>query len=414
MKSKGGNILLAIVLAFSLWLYVTNVVSPEQERAYNASVTLEGETALRERGLMIISNPDLTVQVELKGNRQNLNELNSSNLVLVADLSGIYDPGRHELGYTVGFPGNIPYGSVTVMNKEPSYIVVEVAERISRVISVKVEYVGNAAESFIADKTQAVLEYEEVVITGPRETVEQIDHAYIQVDCTNRTEPISESYRFELRDSQSNPVDAALITTNIEQINVSVPVFMTKRIPLKLTVNAGGGATEESAQIEIDPTHIDVMGSESALRDLEEIVLGTLNLADIAGDTERTYTITLPEGVTEMNGISEAKVTVRFPNLMSKEFTVSNIISQNVPEGMEAQLLTKQLTILVRGPKALVSKLTAEQIIVEIDLTGVENTAAVEAKIRFAVGEDELGAVGKYSVNVMVTEATEPTTPTED
>ena len=406
MKNKIGSILLSVAVAFGLWVYVITTVSTETERPYTGvQVTLEGESLLRERNLMIISDTDLTAKVELKGSRQDLNNLNASNLTLTADLTGIYSAGEYQLGYSVGFPSNIPAGAVTVMNREPGTITVVVAERISRNIPVQVSYVGDAADGFIADKVHAELEYEEVTITGPREVVELIDHAFIEVDCTERTETIIESYRFMLRDAEKNPVDAAMITTNIEQIRVQVPVFLTKRVDLVVTVNAGGGATAETSLIQIDPGYIDVSGSESALKDLEQIVIGTLNLAEIPEELEKTYTITLPEGVTNLSNITEATVKVSFPELEKKEYTITQIETQNVPEGMEADLMTRQLTITVRGTKELLDKLAAEQIKVQIDLTGVENTAAVEAKIIFPEGFETVGAVGKYSVNVKVTEA---------
>lgn len=403
MKNKIGSLLLSIIVAFGMWFYVVTNVSTEQERPFtNVKVVLEGESVLKTRNLMIISDTDLEVRVDLKGSRKDLNNLNSSNLTLIANLSGIYDPGEYQLGYSVSYPGNIPAGAVTVMNKEPSTVKVVIAERISRNIPVQIDFEGNAADGFIVDKLQAVLEHEEVTITGPRETVESIHHAYIKVDCTESKETIMESYRFELQDAEGNPVDAAMITTNVEQVAVTVPVFMTKRIPLVMTLNPGGGATAETTEIRIEPEYIDVVGSENALKDLEQLVLGTLNLGDIADELEKVYTINLPEGVTEMNNITEALVKVSFPQLIKKDIVITNIQIHNVPEGMAAELLTKQFTITVRGTKSLMNKIDSEDILVQIDLTGVENTAAVEAKITFLNEFGEVGVVGKYSINVRV------------
>lgn len=402
-NNRLASILLSVFVAFGLWLYVINNVSTQQERTYrNVQVMLEGESVLRERNLMIISDTDLAVQVDLKGSRTDLNNLNSSNLTLTANLDGIYDPGEYQLGYTVNTPGNVPAGAVTVMNKQPSTVTVVVAQRISRSIPVKLEFIGEAAEGFIADKPQAELDHQEVTITGPREVVEQIDHAHILVDCTDRTETITESHRFELRDRNDNPVDAAMITTNIEQIRVKVPVFLTKRIPLVLTVNPGGGATEDTSQIRIDPAYIDVSGGEKALENLEELIIGTLNLGEIPVDTEKTFEIKLPDGVTNLSNITAAVVTVSFPDLATREFTVTDIKTRNVPAGMVADLLTKQLTVTVRGPKALIGKMEDADVIVQIDLTGVEGSVAAEAKITFPAEFEGVGAVGKYSVNVKV------------
>ena len=401
--NRFASALLSVVAAFALWMYVINNVSMVQERTYrNVQVVLEGESVLRERNLMIVSDTDLSVQVDLKGSRKDLNNLNSTNLTLTASLDGIYDPGEYQLGYRVGTPGNVPSGAVTVMNKEPSTVTVVVAERISRSIPVKVDYIGEAAEGFIADKPQAELDHQEVTITGPREVVEQIDHAYISVDCTDRTETITESYRFVLQDENSKPVDAAMITTNVEQIRVKVPVFLTKRLPLKLTVNAGGGATEETSKIVIDPAYIDVSGSEMALKELDELLIGTLNLGEISEDTEKTFEIKLPEGVTNLSNITDAVVNISFPALATREFTVTEIRIKNVPTGMTADLLTKQLTVVVRGPRTLVEKMDDADVIVQIDLTGVEGSVAAEAKITFTSEFAGVGAVGKYSVNVKV------------
>ena len=95
MKNKRlGSMLLSLVVAFGLWMYVINNVSTQQERTYSSvRVNLEGESVLRERNLMIISDTDLFVRVELKGSRKDLNNLNSANLTLTANLDGIYDPG---------------------------------------------------------------------------------------------------------------------------------------------------------------------------------------------------------------------------------------------------------------------------------------------------------------------------------
>lgn len=410
-NKRFASMLLSVIVAFGLWMYVINNVSTEQERTYrNVQVVLEGESVLRERNLMIVSDRDLTVQVDLKGSRKDLNNLNSTNLTLTASLDGIYDPGEYQLGYRVGTPGNVPSGAVTVMNKQPSTITVVVAERISRSIPVQVEFIGEAAEGFIVDKPQAELDHQEVTITGPREVVEQIDHAFISVNCTDRTETITESYRFELRDRENNPVDAAMITTNMEHIRVKVPVFLTKRIPLVLTVNPGGGATEETSKIVLDPAYIDVSGSEMALANLEELVIGTLNLGEIPTDTEKTFEIKLPEGVTNLSNINEAVVDISFPALATREFTVTEIRTKNVPAGMTADLLTKQITISVRGPKSLIEKMEDADVVVQIDLTGVEGSVAAEAKISFTSGFEGVGAVGKYSVNVKV----EPRSNTEE
>lgn len=404
MKNKTTTLLLSAVIAFGMWLYVITVENPNQVNTYyNVPVVLEGESVLTDRGLMLISDPEMKVRLDLKSNRTNLNNINSENITLKADLTDIYAAGEHQLNYSINFPGNVSYSDVKVVNKEPSTVKVTVAERERKEIPVVVSFVGKVKENFIMDPAQMKLDNESVTVEGPKEVVDQIHHAAIVVDCSNCTETISENYRFILQNENNEAVDAALIKTSVEQIRVEVPIAATKRINLKLNVNAGGGATAENSSIKLDPEYIDVSGSDTALQKLDELVVGTINLADIPNATEKTFPITLPEGLTNLSGVTEVKANISFPELSTKEFTITQILPVNVPDGMQVELMTKQLLITVRGPKADVEKLQPSDIAVQVDLTEVRNVAAVEPVVVFAEPYQNLGVVGKYSISVTVT-----------
>ena len=114
MKNKKlGSFLLSLAIAFGLWLYVVNYVSTEHEETFhNVPVALEGQTQLSERNLMVLSEEDYRVTLVIKGKRQDIAKINAANLQLVANMGGIYDPGTHNLTYSVSFPGDVPEGAV--------------------------------------------------------------------------------------------------------------------------------------------------------------------------------------------------------------------------------------------------------------------------------------------------------------
>lgn len=409
-KSKIGTILLSLVIAFGLWFYVVKYVSTEHEETYhNVSVALEGQTQLAERGLMLLSDEEYKVTLVIKGNRQDMGKINADNLQLVASLAGIYDPGTHNLTYTVGFPGDVPVGAVELQSKTPDRVTVVVARKTSKEVPVVVNYVGDVPADYIKDTAAATLDNKYITVEGPEEVVAQIDHAAITVDCEGRTESIYESYRYELQDADNEPVDAAWITTDVAEVNFYLPIAMVKTVPLALTIHEGGGATEENSSIVIDPLEISVSGNETALEALTEINIGTIDLTEITEDTVLEFDIDIPEGLTNISNLTKATVTISFPKLAMKEFVITDIQHLNLPEGMEVELLTKQLNITVRGLKTEIQKLTLEDILVQVDLTGVENTSAVEPSITFAEGFESVDVVGNYSVSVQVVPA-----PTEE
>lgn len=402
-RNKIGALLLSFAIALGLWMYVRTYVNTDYEQTlYNVPVALEGESILTERQLMLLSEEDCEVNIKIYGSRQDVSKINSGNIQLVADLSKINEPGEHNLTYNIIFPGDVPTGAVSA-EKSPDRVKVVVAKKKIKNIPIKVNYLGDVPADYIKDTAAMSLDHEYVEISGPEEVVDQIDHAALVIDCRNQTQTIYESYRYELRDAEENPVDAGWITTNVSEVKVYLPISMVKKIPLTVTVIDGGGATGDTAIIEIEPKEISVSGSETVLESLTELNLGNLDLSQIAGDTVKEFEINLPEGIKNVTNLPTAKVSISFPRLSSREFTITQFQAVNLGTDMAWETLTKQITITVRGLKSEVQQLSEEDIIVQLDLTNVENTSAVEPIILFPKSLQSLGAVGSYSVSVQVT-----------
>ena len=402
-RNKLGALALSFAIALSLWMYVRTYVKPDYEQTfYNVPVALEGGPKLAERQLMLLSEEEYEVNIKVHGNRQDVSKINSGNIQLVANLADIYEPGEHNLTYTIIYPGDVPTGSVSA-ERNPDRVRVVVARKKTKEIPVKVVYEGDVPADYIKDTAAMELDYTYVEITGPEDVVDKIDHAAVTVQCSGRTESIYESYRYALRDSDDKPVDAEYITTSVSEVKVYLPISMVKKIPLTLTLVDGGGATADTTKLVIEPAEISISGSEAALNALPELNLGTIELDQITQDTTREFEINLPEGVQNVSNLSTAKVTISFPKLATREFTITEFTPLNLPAGMAWEPLTKQLTITVRGLKSEVQRLNAADILVQVDLAGVENTAAVEPTIRFPENLPSLGEVGSYSISVQIT-----------
>ena len=296
-RNKLGSLLIAVVIAVSMWMYVITYVSTDHEQTfYNIPVALEGGTILADRQLMLLSEDEYEVNIKVHGSRQDVSKINSGNIQLVADLSSIYEPGEHNLTYSIIYPGEVPTGAVSA-EKNPDRVRVIVARKKTKEIPVKVVYEGDVPADYIKDTAAVELDYTYVEITGPEEVVDKIDHAAVTVQCSGRTESIYESYRYALQDSDNKPVDAEYITTSVSEVRVYLPISMVKKIPLTLTLVNGGGATAETTKLVIEPAEISISGSEAALNALPELNLGTIELDQITQDTTREFEINLPEGV---------------------------------------------------------------------------------------------------------------------
>lgn len=196
------------------------------------------------------------------------------------------------------------------------------------------------------------------------------------------------------------------MTTDVAEVRLDLKIQRWEELTLTLTVNYGGGATEQTAKIDIAPQSIKVSGSEALLESLGgQLNLGTVNLAEITENAQQTFDIQLPEGMTNLSGVDTAMVDISFEGLSTKEFAVKNIEVENVPDGMECDVMAEVVKVTLRGPAALMNKLTEEDILVTVDCDGRETgTSTVKAKVSFEDdGFSSIGVIGSVSVPVNLT-----------
>jgi hypothetical protein len=376
MKRNIATFALALLIAFGLWVYVITVDNPEfEETYYDIPVHLQNETALTNRGLMITSDTVPKITLRLKGNRSDLINLNESNINIIADLSRIYDTGVQSLSYTISYPGNVPESAITVMDKSMDDITLTVERRLEKQVEVIPVYEGAVPEGYLADKANAVLDYENITVTGPASVVNQIHHARIFVDIDGLTTTLDAAFTYTLCDEDGEAVQVPNVNLVIAQpgeVNLVLPIQQVKEVTLALEVTYGGGVTEENCEILIDPVKILVSGSAESLAELgDTLILGKVDLSKQNIEMEQTFEIVLPAGVTNrtMVGVENvAIVTISFPDLKTATFTVTNVVPVNVPKGLEFELVTKQFSVTLRGPKALIDAITAEDITATVDV----------------------------------------------
>ena len=401
MQNKFWRVALSVLTALALWAYVITTVNPESEETfYDIPVSYQNDV-LEERGLMIVSEKP-TVTLKLKGNRSDLNELNANNITILVNLAAIQAPGTQMVKYDVSYPANLPNNAFETVSQTPNLLMLKVENKIKKSVPIQLDYIGSVPEGFIDDKENPLMDVSAVEVSGPESSVEQIHHARIEVDLTDKTDSIVGAYAYVLCNEAGEAVDAQMITTNVEQVNLSVKIQQLKEVPLVLNLEDGGGATSETCNVSLDIQSIWVAGTANKLRDLNQVELGTVNLADLKDETNTlTFEVLLPEGVTNINGVEEVTATVSFPQLSKKKLTISKdqFLAAGVPAGAEVIWVTETVEIELRGPKSLIKKITEKDIIVTMDFSAEEmgNVNKVP-KITFAGGYEGVGTISVSSL----------------
>lgn len=410
MKSKVVTFLLSLLFACGLWLFVVTVEQPESENTYYDIPVIfqnDGEKLLRDRGLMIVSERP-TVTLKLKSTRTNLRNLNESNINILVSLANVTKPGSHKLNYSISYPGNIPSGEVSVVSASMEQISIKVERRVTVPVPVVPVYKGTVADpdTMIARYEEVEMDYKTIEVTGPESVMQNVAQAVVQVDVTGQSQTIAGEYPYTLCDKEGNPIESTQLTTTVESVYLTLKIDRVKDIELRVVVIPGGGATEATSTITIDPVKIRVSGPEALLEDLEYREIGTIDLGTLKKAETFTFPIVLPEGVINETGVTEAKVDVKFPNLMTRKFSVKDIKIINLPEGLKAELITEALEVTVRGLASQVGRMTPADLTVTVDLKDVQvGTFTKGVTVIIASKYPDVGTMGTYSVSLNVSEA---------
>ena len=410
-NSKIFYAVLALACAVGVWLYVDVVQAPDTTvTVENIPITFVGEDMLADEGLMITEGHSATVTITFSGPRTAVSQLDKSNTsIVVQAASQITGEGTYNLTYSVNYPSTVDSSQITPVKRSVSAIAVTVVQMTTKNVDIVGRFTGSAVSGVLFDENNFQFEESTVTVTGERSKVEQVDHAEVVLSEENLSATWSGYLDITLVDEQGNAIeynDEDDLTCNITSVYTTFPVQMVKEVPLTVSFQAGGGATENDVSCTVNPSTILISGSEEQLAKVDSINLGTVDLADVVTSDVFTFAINAPAGITIPSGMTTASVTVSVSGLDTKKFTTSNIEVINVPEGYNVELVTQSLEVRVRGAAETLALIVDSDIHVTVDFSDIENSATgtrtMDAKVSVR-GFADVGCVGDYTVVANVT-----------
>lgn len=383
LDSKALYLVLSLILTVSLWCYVTSTDGTPKTQTYgNVPVVFRGMDILSDRGLMV-ANQNLTVNVRAQAKPAVHARLsNSEDMYVVVDVSSIAEEGTHSVAYSVNLPASVSSSDVTFLmsGTRGSVVSIEVARFLSRAVDIRGSFQGSVEKGYLAgSENDFRFSPESIVVSGRAELVNQVAYARVTVPGENLTDNVSGSFPFQLIGANDEPLEGLDVTCDVDTVYATFPVRAMAEIPLEVKLSAGGGLDVGDVRVDLTTDSITVAGSKDAVAALESqgaITLAEINLATIKDKEERTLAIPLTDELENLSGVAEVTATFRVTKrVVSQTFVTRNIQVINEPEGWNVDIVTKELAVEIRGTKALVDELIAENIRVVADLRNIDPAA---------------------------------------
>jgi YbbR domain-containing protein len=403
IKSKTFYIVISCIASVILWMYVASYENTNQ----NVTLTglevqyIGGEDILQDRNLLVTDRDMQDVTLTLLVKRSLVSQLTKDTVHVSVDLRDIRSRGVYEKVYTISYD-NVDEEDVIVTRRVPEYMTVNI-DRMDVIPEVVVKGVfdGTVAEGYMSEPI--IYSPETIEVSGPESVISRIAFARVVIDREELTRTVSGVVEYTLVDSNGQIIESPEITTSVKEIQYTIPIVKVKDVALTVNLLSGGGATEEDAVVRIDPPTITVSGDAELLSGINQLQLGTIDLASFAQSTTETFAVVLPNGVNNLSGEKEATVTVSIKGLETKRVITTNISFINVSEGYVPRPITQYKEVVIRGPKEIIDMISGSNIRIVGDLTDIGNAVgrySVPTTVEI-LGYREVGVIGD-NYNVVV------------
>ncbi len=353
----------SLILAIMLWGWVTQIQDPFDEKTL-AGNTMQAGT-LPDHLQLVTSLPD--ARVTLEGSRSQVDPIRQSDITVTADTSGITEAGTFKV------PVLVSGADVNRVTVDPGQVTIQVDERMSRIVPVKVSTGDVSAEEI---GNEIVPSVSQVTVSGPRTAVERVTEVILPVTMDEAQvtdyDTLVTPYAVDAQGLRINEVEilpsTIAITVEVERRGKSISV-----IPNITGVPAEGYTIQVRRAL---PDTITVDGPEEALADLLFVNTEAVDVTDATRSISTTVGIAdLPEGVTVIDppsGQIEIRVAIEDTSTSSQTLTGLPIEVLGLEPGLSAEIDPTSVSIQVSAPLDILQLMTPSDITVLVDLTGLE------------------------------------------
>lgn len=398
-----SSLLLAFVLALTVWVAAVSAEDPVQERTMATPVPIELRNV--PTGLMIVQKPAETTRVTLRAPQSVWDNLSPADLEVWADLTGA-QAGLVRLE----LHSRIDVRPVEVTHLEPSTISLRLEPTASNEFPVQVETIGEPAVGYRANP--ATIDPTSTVVTGPSPAVDQVDKVLARLDLSGRSQDVNEIIDLEPVDANGDVVSG--VSLNPKQVQVTVKVedlggYRSVVVSPKIEGEVEPGY--QLTRITVTPTLVRVFSPDpQVVNELSGFVeTEPVSLAGATEDFERRVALNLPEGVSIV-GEQSVVVQVSIAPIENSITITRPVEFQGLGPGLYAQASPETVNLILNGPLPVLDNLAADDVRVVLDLGNLaQGTHQLTPNVIAASPQIRVQSILPDTIEVTITDVPPPT-----
>lgn len=364
LQNKNFTKLLSLVLAMFLWVYVVAVENPPTKvKIPSVPIKLVNVESLNQRGLAISSDEDYYMDIVIEGTRSDVLKISANDIIATADVFG-YGVGENYIPVTVTLPD-----SVSVADQKTTRLTINIEELVSVYKPVNVVFNGKLDPKF--EPTVFSITPEEVEVKGAKSKVASVKSVNAAIDVSKLTTK-SQVFTTDLSTVDAKGQSVNNIKLSSDTADVEAAVYQIKEVPLEVEVSGEVAKAYQVTNMNV-PQKVKIKGLKEDLEKISKVTADPIDISKVNATTEIPISVKLPKGIMLAQDSEKAAVSIDIKGISVKEFEVpsSSITPLGLGEKLSLVINTQSVNVKVSGKEADVEKLTAEDIGLSIDLTGL-------------------------------------------
>ena len=231
-----------------------------------------------------------------------------------------------------------------------------------------------------------------------------MDYAVVRVDAGTVDSKTTVSGPITIVNKSGEDMSNPYLKLSKTEAKITIPIYDAKEVKVNVPLKHGF-YNKDTATVKVTPETVVLKGDPNVLNSITSVNTTVLDEKKITGDSTLKLALQLPDNVSLANANTDSvEVSITHTGTTVKTLNVKNY---NVigDDNLNYRILNSYVTVKLRGDSEELKEITADDITINVDLTGydsIETTVSMPVTITIDTEYDDVYEIGDYIIQVEI------------
>ena len=319
-EKRLGVKIICVILAFGLWLYITNVDNPVRTTDLKGvEVQLINEDALAKSNMALSPGQKITVDLNLEGPSNEIYSIKKEDFVIKMDLS-TYALKKGDNNIPVQIE-NYPTG-INIKNNAALSVKVTIEELVEKEVNVYSK-VKTSFKNGVS-KSSTIVKPNTIKVSGPASAVNKVTSGSLVGEALDIQGNYEGNFSISPIDASGNEVKDVNLSQS--EGTLSLKVGSQKDVPIGSSYS---GSLKDGLKVEtlnLSSDKVTIIGDPNAIAKIDKIETQPIDLSQITSTQDMNLNFIVPEGISIASDRKYVSATIKIKQAVTITKTIDGIV----------------------------------------------------------------------------------------